>query len=107
MTDNYAHLDSIEPVEAKSGSLGLRFHFRCIIGSHAGQRVWYDLWFTEKSKHRIKRDLLLLGVSNPNRELESKVQELRRSKAKFRIRIVPYAKDFGQGKIKVEGFAAL
>jgi hypothetical protein len=55
---------------ANTGTPCYCLEFEITEGDHSGRRVWHRLWFTERALPGTKRDLLRLGVTDPETQLE-------------------------------------
>jgi len=59
-----AQLVDILPYRSKLNSPAIRLIFEFIEGKHAGEKLDYYIWLTDRAKRFAKRDLLLLGFKN-------------------------------------------
>lgn len=62
-----------ELATSKNGTHSYKLTLEVEKGDHAGRKVWFDIWLTEKARTIAKRELQKLGITNPREQLKQPI----------------------------------
>ncbi len=69
------HLADVQAHRAKTGTAGYKLTFEVAEGEHAGRKLFYDIWLTEKTLEQAKRDFTKIGITDPETQLDGPIPQ--------------------------------
>jgi hypothetical protein len=82
------------------GTPGYKLTFVIIEGEHAGRRLWFDIWLTEKALAGAKRDLAKIGVES----LDQLERPIPPNRLRCKVRVAIRRDNAGIARSEIRGF---